>query len=268
MTAADVAVRTSMAAGSLTNGLTPTPVPGPILFARYAYPPNRLGLCGPDAAVALRDGAREGAVRELRELARGFEGAYPYLQLIATENGLADPLDRRVVEAYWLGSDLAARVGPRALHRSVEERFRKRMTRNDWGWLELAVAGGSHPVHAFHVLEIFPRIGLLRGGDAGPVIEAMDACRIRWGRVLSTHGDRFVVEATRLELLDGSLRLAEPSVEIVSGWQGGAGPSGSVDRGDFVSLHWGWACERLGASQLGRLVAWTRAALDMANRAI
>jgi hypothetical protein len=256
------------AEGPPTNGSLPAPVPGPVLFARYAYPPNRLGLCGPDAAPTLRDGAREGAARELRELARGFEGAYPYLQLIATENGLADPLDRRVVEAYWLGSDLAARVGPRALHRSVEERFRKRMTTRDWGWLELAVAGGSHPVHAFHVLQIFPRIGLLRGGDAGPVLDTMDACRIRWGRVVAVEDDQLIVEAARLELSDGALRPGPPRIETVTGWIDARGPLGGAKPGDDVSIHWGWACERLDASRLGRLVAWTDAALAVANQAI
>src|SRR3954453_942934 len=79
-------------------------VPGPIRFARYAYGPNRLGYCGPDAAdELLGEAAAGGDVRRIRELARGFEGAWPYLELIARSNGIADPLDGRVVEAYWLG---------------------------------------------------------------------------------------------------------------------------------------------------------------------
>jgi hypothetical protein len=114
---------------------------GPVLFARYAYPPNRLGLCGPADAPALLDGAAAGADRELRELARGFEGAYPYLQLIAAQNDLPDPLDERVVDAYWLGSDLTAAVRPRAMHRDLVERFRGRMPIGDWRWLEAALAG-------------------------------------------------------------------------------------------------------------------------------
>ena len=28
-------------------------LPGPVLFARYAYPPNALGYCGPDDPAAL-----------------------------------------------------------------------------------------------------------------------------------------------------------------------------------------------------------------------
>ena len=246
-----------------------SPASGPVLFARYAYPPNRLGLCGPDDAPALRDSASEGAQRELRQLALGFEGAYPYLRLIAAENGLPDPLDRRVVEAYWLGNGLASSVGPRALHRSMEERFRKRMTKSDWGWLELAVGGGSYPVHAFHVLEVFPRVGLMRGGDAPTsLVETMDACRIRWGTLLSVNGGQLIVEAPRLELAGGALRLGPPCIETVNGWHDLTGPLGGVRPGDHVSLHWGWACDRLSQPQLRGLMAWTNAALAIANRAI
>jgi len=35
-------------------------VPGPIRFARYAYGPNRLGYCGPDAADELLGEAAAG----------------------------------------------------------------------------------------------------------------------------------------------------------------------------------------------------------------
>jgi hypothetical protein len=143
------------------------------------------------------------------------------------------------------------------------------MSTTDWGWLELAVVGGSHPVHAFHVLEIFPRIGLMRGGEAPVgVIDAMDACRIRWGRVVSVHGERLVVEAPRLELVAGKLVLGEPRIEAATAWLDPAGPLGGVRAGDCVSLHWGWACDRLGEPQLRRLIAWTRAALEVANRAM
>ena len=83
------------------------PTSGPVLFARYAFGPNRLGYCGPDAVEELfGEGTIGGDDGALRELARSFEGAWPYLELIARANGLADPLDRRVVEAYWLGNPL------------------------------------------------------------------------------------------------------------------------------------------------------------------
>jgi hypothetical protein len=241
-------------------------VPGPVLFARYAYPPNRLGLCGPDDAPGLLHGAAEGAERQLRELALGFEGAYPYLRLIAEANAIADPLDARVVDAYWLGSDLTTAVRPRELHRDLDRRFRDRMPVGSWRWLEAALDAGSRPVHAFHVLEVFPRVGLLRGGAAEPIVETIDACRIRWGRVREVAGDRLVVDARRLELVDGRLRLGPERAEDATGWHGPDGVLDGARPGDWVSLHWGWACDRLGTAQVARLAAWTDAAIASANR--
>jgi hypothetical protein len=243
------------------------PVAGPILFSRYAYPPNRLGLCGPADAPAMHDAAAASADRELRELATGFEGAYPYLQLIARENRVDDPLSRDVVEAYWLGNALTARVGARALHHDVDERFHGRVGRRDWAWLELAVGGGSHPVHAFHVLEIFPRAGLMRGGE-GPILETMDACRIRWGTVLAVEPGQLVVAAPRLAMVDGRLQIGPAQVETVLAWWDAEGPLGGAAEGESVSLHWGWACDRLDTRQLQGLMTWTARAVDIANRAI
>ena len=81
---------------------------GPLLFARYAYPPNALGLCGADETRTLLEyGDARASDGGLAELARTFEGAWPYLTLIAQANGIADPLDPRVVEAYWVGNEPA-----------------------------------------------------------------------------------------------------------------------------------------------------------------
>ena len=64
--------------------------PGPLLFARYAYPPNALGYCGPQDHRALLEYAAAGVVdRGLRELAQGFDGAWPYLRLIAEAAGIS-----------------------------------------------------------------------------------------------------------------------------------------------------------------------------------
>ena len=256
-----------MTVGAPAAARPPVATPGPVLFARYAYPPNRLGLCGPNDAPSLHAGALAGATAELRELARGFEGAYPYLSLIAQENGIADPLDRRVVEAYWLGGELSARIAPRSLHRNVNDRFRGRMTAGDWRWLERALGAGSRPVHAFHVLEIFPRAGLMRG-DTAPILETIDSCRVRWGRLVRAVGDQLVISASRLELVDGKLRLGAEGLETVTGWFDASGLLGGARPGDSVSLHWGWACDRLSESQLARLVTWTDAALRITNQAI
>jgi len=252
------------------GALREPPVSGPVLFARYAFGPNRLGYCGPDAVAELfgESTSRAADERALRELARGFDGAWPYLELIATANGLADPLDRRVVEAYWLGNDLLRRVSPRAMAESLSTRFQKRARNGEWPWLIGSVELGAVPVHVFHVLDVFPRVGLLRGGQVDGVLQAMDSCRIRWGRVLERIGDRLVVEAKPLEMREGRLTLGPPRAESVEAWQAGSGFVEGVGPDDVVSIHWSWACDRLTSSQLVGLEAWTRRQLEVANAAI
>jgi hypothetical protein len=245
-------------------------VSGPVLFARYAYGPNRLGLCGPDDSAALLGESSEGRGDErlVRQLAQGFEGAFPYLQLIARSNGIADPLDRRVVEAYWLGSPLLEAVSQAQLAESMRARFRPRLGQPSWKWLEASVPAGARPVHAFHVLDVFPKAGLMRSEQVDKVLQVMDSCRIRWGRVQERAADELIVNAVPLAMAGGDLVLGEPRVERISGWRDGRGFLGDVRPGDVVSIHWDWACDVLSESQLARLVAWTRHELAIANQSI
>ncbi len=56
---------------------------GALLFGRYAFPPNRLGYCGPSDSQALLEYVSERRTDQgLVELERRFEGAYPYLKLM------------------------------------------------------------------------------------------------------------------------------------------------------------------------------------------
>lgn len=242
---------------------------GPVLFARYAYGPNRLGLCGPDDAEAVfGETSNGGDERELRELALGFEGAYPYLELIARANSIADPLDRRVVEAYWLGSPLLESVTPNLLGESLRMRFRPRLGQPAWKWLMSSAPSGAKPVHAFHVLDVFPKVGLMRAEQADKILETMDSCRIRWGRVVERVDDTLVVNAVPLALVDGKLTFGPARVERVTGWRDGHGFLGEVRPDDVVSIHWGWACDVLDADQVERLIGWTQRQLAIANETL
>jgi hypothetical protein len=245
------------------------PAPGPVRFARYAFGPNRLGYCGPDEAGELFQQATVGReLPKLRELAAQFEGAYPYLCLIAESNGIADPLNAAVVEAYWLGGGLLAKVRARDFGASLEARFRSRLHGDGWRWLGSKPEVGATPNHAFHVLDVFPRLGFMRSGEMDRVIQVMDSCRIRWGRVLERDGDSLVVSAVPLEMVDGKLQLGSPRVEHVRGWVEGAGFVDDVVAGDVVSIHWDWACERLDAERLAGLQQSTSAELRLANLTI
>jgi hypothetical protein len=245
------------------------PPSGPMLFARYAFGPNRLGYCGPEAVEELfGEGTVGGDERALRQLARGFEGAFPYHELIARANGLLDPLDRRVVEAYWLGNPLLAAVGPGLLGASLASRFRPRLRPEGWRWLAGKPDAGAAPVHAFHVLDVFPRTGLLRSGSVDQALEVMDSCRIRWGRVLERDGEWLVVSVVPLVMSDGRLELGSARPERVHAWHDGAGFIDGVQSGDVISIHWSWACDRLSARQLGGLVTWTSREIGIANLTI
>jgi hypothetical protein len=245
------------------------PAPGPIRFARYAFGPNRLGYCGPDEAGELFQQATLGRdLEKLRELAGQFEGAFPYLRLIALSNGVRDPLDPAVVEAYWLGGALAGRVAPAAFGRSLDERFRARLRGDGWRWLGGTAEAGASPNHAFHVLDVFPKVGMLRTGEVENALQVMDSCRIRWGRILERDGDSLIVSAVPLEMRDGQLRLGEPRPERIRGWVDGAGFVEDAGPGDVVAIHWDWACERLDAARLAALRDSTAAELQIANRTI
>ncbi len=226
---------------------------GPLLFARYAYPPNALGYCGPSDPSALLGAAADADLRGLGCLAARFEGAWPYLQLLATCNGIGDPLDARVVEAYWIGNPLVRRVPPAALAASLSDRFDRRAGAH----LEEMVAGaftGGVPQHSFHVFAVYPWLGLLRAGMDGPPLEVLDRCRIRWGRVEAVDGDRVEVRSSALTF-DGS-RLAPGPLRLETVRRSPALCDGSdpLRPGDAVSLHWDWLCDRL----TPRHLAWLR----------
>jgi hypothetical protein len=252
-----------------SRGKPRSPVSGPVLFARYAFGPNRLGYCGPDAAAELfGEGTAGTDERALRTLAQGFEGAWPYLELIAHANGIADPLDANVVDAYWLGNPLLEAVTPDAMGASLATRFQPRLRPEGWRWLGSKPGVGALPVHAFHVLDVFPRVGLLRSGSTDGALQVMDACRIRWGRVLELDGPALVVNVVPLALEEGRLRLGSPRPERIEAWRDRASFVDGVEAGDVISIHWSWACERLSPPRLARLQSWTRHELAIANLTI
>ncbi len=241
---------------------------GPVLFARYAYPPNVLGYCGPDrAGDLLHQVAHLADDPDLRRLAQGFEGAWPYLELIAHANGIADPLDAGVVEAYWVGNRLLDAVGTGALRHSMESRFRPRVSARQWGAMGESVPFDSVPSHAFHVFAIYPWVGLLRTGWVEEPVRVLDRCRIRWGKVIWLGEGRAVVRFRRLVWDDRELVLGPNEDEEVVHAVGGLSLAPHVAVGDWVSLHWEWICDRLTPTQLRALREGTRSQLAAVNAA-
>ena len=240
---------------------------GAVLFARFAYPPNELGYCGPnDSAALLQYGASGEVDRGLAQLARGFGGAWPYLEFIAGRNGIADPLDRRVVEAYWLGNELldSDPTAPEAFGAHVLERFRRRAGQG-WSLIAQAVPVGAVPNHAFHVFSVYPWVGLLGSGGEHP-LHVLDRCRIRWGKVAAVEGDSVVVLSRPLTWDGRRLALGPYRAETVTRGMGGTALAGDLEAGNAVALHWGWICSRLSRRQLANLRRNVEAQIAIANR--
>jgi hypothetical protein len=241
-------------------------VHGAIMFVRYAFPPNYHGACGPpDSAGLFQYGSQSVVDDGLRDLARQFNGAWPYLELIAATTGITDPLDRRVVEAYWVGNALLDRVGARHLGASMDERFRLR-TGRQFGKLAEASEAGGVPHHSYHVFCIYPWVGLL-GNDRRyeQALSVLDKCRVRWGQVRIVYPDKLVVESQPLLFEHGRLFLGPPQLETVERTLGGVGLVAEFAVGDWVSMHWEWVCDRLSPTQLRALRHYTRQHLEIVN---
>jgi Family of unknown function (DUF6390) len=239
---------------------------GARMFVRYAYPPNALGYCGPDG---FRDYAEAGVVDQgLVKQVQAFSGAWPYLELISSGCGIKDPLDRRVVEAYWVGSELLDRVALGQLGDSMAERFRKQVG-NKFQFLAEGVLAGGVPHHSFHVFGVYPWVGLL-GNDrmTRHALTVLDRCRVRWGKVIAVHGDQATVESRPLGWDGRLLTLGEPAAETARLPLNEAASAGGTAPGDWVALHWDWVCDKLTDRQLRALHGYSRRHLDMVNHRV
>lgn len=232
---------------------------GLLRFARYAFPPNERGLCGPDRAVELAEAVRSGvADPDVRGMAAAFEGAWPYLTLLGSEIAGGDPLDEAVVDAYWLGDPRGRRVGLSTLGDSLRDRF---AGRTGWVGLRDSIELGGWPTHSYHVFMVYPWIGLIRSGLVDPGIEVVDRCRIRTGDVIEVYGDQAVVRSDELVWNGHSIEVGPQRIETVSILSN----DGDIEPGKLVSLHWGWVCEVIGPRQRGWLESTQAHHLELAN---
>ncbi len=242
----------------------PVPTSGLLLFIRYAFMPNHLGYCGGNDAELLFEHATDGrGDNRLAPLLAKFTGALPYLRTIAAGNGIADPFDDRVVEAYWLGNDLLSRVEAADLNRTLEERFGAQLTPTLRDQLMRKAPQGAKPYHFFHVVDVYRH---LESDEVG--MAAMESCRVSWGQVTAVDGAALVVRRRPLVLRAQQLVLDDPRLERVQRRVFDRGFVDDVAVGQWVSIHWGWACEILDDRRRGDLERWTSHHLRLANQTI
>ncbi|MCX4098091.1 DUF6390 family protein [Nocardia sp. alder85J] len=222
---------------------------GPEMFARYACAPNQLGYCGPADPAALHDTDR------IRAAAPQFSGAWPYLRVLSRLTGIADPLDHRLVESYWLGGGLGAELDPREFTAALLAAIGPG---TQWSHLTGDLADEAAANHSFHVFGVYPWSRLLGSGDQP--LHVLDSCRISWATVLSCDGTDSEVACRRLTHAGGVLALTDPVRLRVA-----AGPV-TVTPGDLVAVHWGRICDHLTPDRQRTLEHSTLRQLAVTNR--
>ena len=234
--------------------------------SRYAFGPNRLHYCGPDANKTMKDylDAGESDPRLLAILER-FQNLYPYLSHIAEGNGIRDPFDDRVVEAYWIGNRLLDTFSPRKYLGLLDAlEVKKKTGRERFDTIGQKVVRGGFPHHSFHVLNVWRETNheLLHDDDWLAVAE----CIVSWGKVVAVSGP-FIDVVTEPLIRDehGVFSLSSPvSRRLVRDL------SADIDidllmPGAWVSIHWGVPCETLSEQTVARLRAYTLKSIAFSN---
>lgn len=231
------------------------------MFARYAYAPNALGYCGPPLGATLRDGS----VDAVRRAATKFSGAWPYLRVLSALTGIADPLDHRLVESYWLGGGVGAGLDPQDFFDALLTIIGPRAGRY-WSHLTPDLAHEAAANHCFHVFGVYPWTRFLCRGITEQPLHVLDNCRITWGTVLSRDRDRVEVLCRKLVFDGEALELREPSPRVFDVWTDGYSALPDAAAGDEVALHWGRLCGRLSPRQARALADGTDRQLRVTSR--
>ncbi|MEO8816538.1 MAG: DUF6390 family protein [Mycobacterium sp.] len=248
-------------AASTADNRASRDVPGTELFARYAYAPNALGYCGPPLGVTLRDGS----VDAVRAAATTFSGVWPYLRVLSRMTGIADPLDYRLVESYWLGGGVGADLEPGQFTRELLDIIGPRAG-GYWSHLGPDLACEAAANHCFHVFGVYPWSRLLGRGMDAPPLNVLDSCRITWATVLSRSKNTIEVSGRELTWSGHELGLSEPSTRQLQVSVDGYSAVPDVAAGDEVAVHWGRLCGRLRPEQIRALADSTARQLQVTNQ--
>jgi len=233
------------------------------IAARYSLPSYSLGYCGPQdrkSRKTLFDYASGKKTDEklIRGIFDKFEAAYRYYKLIAEKNNISDPLDERVVRAFWVGNDLLDKVTSEDLKNLILTGFTQPGLLTKEAAIQRAdqVPKGAVPHHSFHVL--------ILGAVAGRIKlkgKLLDLCRIGWGRILEVKRKKLKVEYK--PLLVGKKYELGKEVEKEIEWNQKIVLE--VKIGDWVSFHWAQACEVLTPQEVNNLEYYTQKTINLIN---
>jgi hypothetical protein len=235
---------------------------------KYSFGPNRLHYCGPDQSRELQSLIEYGEANpEVSILLKQFKTLYPYLQYIARTNGIAEPFDGRVVEAYWLGNKLLEKNPLEKFYRFLVDDLstKKKIGSRQFEWLEKKVAAGAVPHHSFHVLNVWQMSG---HSDRLDEVERMDECLVKSGKVLRVNGPEITVLTEVLSYANGRLFLSEPREKKITRQLQTEYEIEQIRPGQIVSFHWSVPCEIITETQAKNLKKYNLQSIAFANQTI
>ena len=233
------------------------------LAARFSIATYRLKYCGPaDAEPALFRTIVEGKDLEASRTALlRFEALEPYLTAIAAKHGL-DPLDRDVVEAYWIGNELLDDFTREDFRGILDTLVRRGLPRSMADVFAAHLPRRPLPHHTFHVS--FVGVGNVTG-LVKTTRPNMEACRPSWARVLRVTKGSLEVEKPALVYARSRIEVG-PAIGDHVAYDPRILPR--IREGDHVVLHWNWPALVLADDQLANLKEYTRRSLASANEAL
>lgn len=236
---------------------------GIIRCGKYAFGPNRLHYCGPDASGEMLSRLSVGEAPGVSDLLKRFETLYPYLLHIANGNDIRDPFDERVIEAYWIGNGMLDTVEQAHFYRYLKDdlSMKKKMGASAFE-SEVAekIRHGGVPHHSFHVLNVWKGMSERMLDGINDVAE----CLVSAGKVVTIAGPSVTVETDRLTFSGGRLALV-PETRILLRPFDASEEWDFITEGDVISFHWGVLCEKLTGVQAARLKRYTAKSIGLAN---
>jgi hypothetical protein len=241
---------------------------GTLLAARYAFMPNKLRYCGGDSNAELfAYTSANQSDAGLQAMLKEFETMFPYLRLIAEANKIADPFNYKVVEAYWLGNELLENVSMNNFYRYLvdEQKLKKKFNPAILEKVFGKIPVGAKPHHSFHVLNIPKRTGHYPVEHS---LKTMDECRISPAIIREQkleNRNQVVVEYQPLVMVGSKLELGQPAEKEVFCEISQKAFVNELKVGDWLAIHWSWACDFLTETQVANLQKWTKYNLSLAN---
>ncbi len=238
---------------------------GVLRCSRYAFGPNRLHFCGPDANREIWEYLNDGFTDfGLQKLLKGFDTLYPYLVHIANENNIPDPFDTRVVDAYWIGNELLLKNDKQKLYKHFIDKLhlKDKLPIKKFHLLEKRIGEGILPNHNHHVINVPKKMG---HQEMETTPEFMDSCRISWGKVKKVSGPNIIVEYEPLLLVKNKLILGKPIKKKIIRRLEADYDIEMLKKGEYITLHWDVPCEVVTKEDVKRLRNFTLESIRIAN---